>query len=34
MPLYGDVLNIRNWIYVEDHCSAIHTVLEKGDRWL
>lgn len=30
IPLYGDGLNIRDWIYVEDHCSAIHTVLEKG----
>lgn len=30
IPLYGDGLNIRDWIYVEDHCRAIHTVLEKG----
>lgn len=30
IPLYGDGLNIRDWIYVEDHCKAIHTVLEKG----
>ncbi|MBD1378994.1 dTDP-glucose 4,6-dehydratase [Metabacillus arenae] len=30
IPLYGDGLNIRDWIYVEDHCRAIHMVLEKG----
>jgi dTDP-glucose 4,6-dehydratase len=30
IPLYGDGLNIRDWIYVEDHCRAIHLVLEKG----
>lgn len=31
IPLYGDGLNIRDWIYVEDHCKAIHFVLEKGE---
>lgn len=30
LPIYGDGLQIRDWIYVEDHCSAICTVLEKG----
>ncbi|QGQ44731.1 dTDP-glucose 4,6-dehydratase [Metabacillus sediminilitoris] len=30
IPLYGDGLNIRDWIYVEDHCRAIQMVLEKG----
>ena len=30
IPLYGDGLNIRDWIYVEDHCRAVQTVLEKG----
>lgn len=30
IPLYGDGLNIRDWIYVTDHCRAIHMVLEKG----
>lgn len=30
LPLYGDGGNIRDWIYVEDHCSALLTVLEKG----
>ena len=31
VPLYGDGLNIRDWIHVEDHASGIHTVLEKGE---
>jgi dTDP-glucose 4,6-dehydratase len=30
LPVYGDGKNIRDWLYVEDHCSAICTVLEKG----
>ena len=30
LPVYGDGMNIRDWLYVEDHCSAIATVLEKG----
>ncbi len=30
IPVYGDGENIRDWIYVEDHCRAIHLVLEKG----
>lgn len=30
VPLYGDGQNIRDWIYVEDHCRAIHLVLENG----
>ena len=30
VPLYGDGLNIRDWLYVEDHCDAIYTVLNKG----
>jgi dTDP-glucose 4,6-dehydratase len=30
IPVYGDGLNVRDWIYVEDHCSAILAVLEKG----
>jgi dTDP-glucose 4,6-dehydratase len=30
LPLYGDGLNVRDWIYVEDHCSAIDTVLHHG----
>lgn len=30
LPVYGDGMQIRDWLYVEDHCSAICTVLEKG----
>jgi dTDP-glucose 4,6-dehydratase len=30
IPLYGDGRNVRDWIYVEDHCRAIHLVMEKG----
>jgi dTDP-glucose 4,6-dehydratase len=30
LPVYGDGMNVRDWIYVEDHCRAIMTVLEKG----
>jgi dTDP-glucose 4,6-dehydratase len=30
LPIYGDGLNIRDWIHVEDHCRAILLVLEKG----
>ena len=30
LPLYGDGLNVRDWLYVEDHCEGILTVLEKG----
>ncbi|MBI1369211.1 MAG: dTDP-glucose 4,6-dehydratase [Planctomycetes bacterium] len=30
VPLYGDGLNVRDWIHVEDHCEAVLTVLEKG----
>lgn len=30
VPLYGDGLNVRDWLYVEDHCSAILRVWEKG----
>lgn len=30
IPLYGDGLNIRDWIYVDDHCRAILEVMEKG----
>jgi dTDP-glucose 4,6-dehydratase len=28
--LYGDGLNVRDWLHVEDHCSAVLTVLESG----
>ena len=30
LPVYGDGLNIRDWLYVEDHCRAIDLVIEKG----
>lgn len=30
VELYGDGLNVRDWIYVEDHCSAIDKVLHQG----
>ena len=30
LRIYGKGLNIRDWLYVEDHCRAIHTVIEKG----
>lgn len=30
LPVYGDGMQVRDWIYVEDHCSAICAVLEKG----
>lgn len=29
LPVYGDGMNIRDWIHVEDHCRAILRVLEK-----
>jgi dTDP-glucose 4,6-dehydratase len=31
VPLYGDGLNVRDWIYVEDNCEAIAMILEKGE---
>jgi dTDP-glucose 4,6-dehydratase len=30
VPVYGDGLYVRDWLYVEDHCRAIDLVLEKG----
>jgi dTDP-glucose 4,6-dehydratase len=30
LPVYGDGMQIRDWLYVEDHCRAILTILEKG----
>jgi len=30
LPLYGDGLNVRDWLYVEDHCSALDFLLKKG----
>jgi dTDP-glucose 4,6-dehydratase len=31
IPVYGDGLNVRDWIYVDDNCQAILTVLENGN---
>ncbi len=31
IPLYGDGLNIRDWLYVEDHVRALQIILEKGE---
>ncbi len=31
IPLYGDGMNVRDWLYVEDHCEAIWTVLNQGE---
>ncbi len=31
LPVYGDGSNIRDWLYVEDHCRAIHRVIQKGE---
>jgi dTDP-glucose 4,6-dehydratase len=31
VPLYGDGLNIRDWIYVEDNCAGVDLVLRKGE---
>ena len=30
LPVYGDGLNVRDWIYVSDHCSAVWTVFNNG----
>ena len=30
VPLYGDGLNVRDWLHVDDHCRGIHLVLSKG----
>ncbi len=31
LPIYGDGLNVRDWIYVEDHCDGIDFVTRKGE---
>ncbi len=31
LPVYGDGMQIRDWLHVKDHCSAIDTVLHKGE---
>ena len=30
LPVYGEGLNVRDWLYVEDHCKAIDLVIHKG----
>ena len=30
LPVYGEGLNVRDWLYVEDHCEAIWAVIERG----
>jgi len=30
LPVYGDGMNIRDWLYVKDHCNAINIVLHQG----
>lgn len=30
LPVYGEGLNVRDWLYVEDHCSAIDLIIHKG----
>jgi dTDP-glucose 4,6-dehydratase len=30
LPVYGDGLNVRDWLYVEDHCQALQLVLRQG----
>ena len=31
LPVFGDGLNVRDWLYVEDHCRAIDVVFHKGE---
>jgi dTDP-glucose 4,6-dehydratase len=31
LPIYGDGMQVRDWLYVKDHCSAIRRVLESGN---
>ena len=30
VPLYGDGMNIRDWLHVDDHCEALHLLIERG----
>ncbi|MCX7635547.1 MAG: dTDP-glucose 4,6-dehydratase [Syntrophales bacterium] len=32
LPVYGDGRNVRDWLYVRDHCAAIWTIMERGRR--
>ena len=31
VPLYGDGLNVRDWLHVEDHCAGVQIVVERGE---
>ena len=33
LPVYGDGLNVRDWLYVEDHCEALHIGSGEGESW-
>ena len=33
LPVYGDGKQVRDWLHVEDHCTAIDTVLHKWKNW-
>lgn len=30
LPVYGDGMNVRDWLYVDDHCAAVDLIIEKG----
>ena len=30
IPIYGDGLNVRDWLYVKDHCTALRKILDEG----
>ena len=32
LPVYGDGKQIRDWLFVDDHCNAIFKILKKGNR--
>ena len=32
LPIYGDGLNVRDWLYVRDHCTAVWTIMKNGTR--
>jgi dTDP-glucose 4,6-dehydratase len=32
LPLYGDGKNVRDWLWVDDHCAAVDFLIEKGER--
>ena len=31
LPVYGDGMQVRDWLHVLDHCTAINTIIEKGE---